>query len=128
MSSTAEPDEIGQEEQHYQTKPVDVTVCGPVGTRELPALGYPGYRTEQANATVGVRLLSIEPRRKNAVIICLSSDLWLSSSQAGAQAGSGGGLRWPAAVPYVADDAHELWVCTVSGTADVGVKTSNWTE
>lgn len=128
MTSTADPEEIGQEEHHYAVRPVDVTVCGPVGTRELPTLGYPGYKTESCNASVGVRLLTIEPRRKNYLIICLTSDLWLSSSQAGAQAGAGGAMRWPAAVPYTGDDAHELWACTVSGTADVGVRTSNWTE
>lgn len=127
MSSTADPEEIGQEEQ-YAAKPVDVLVCGPVGTRELPALGYPGYKTDSAGPAVGIKLLSMEPRRKYAVIYCLTSDLWISSSQAGAQAGAGGAMRIPAAVPYTINHAHELWACTVSGTADVGVETVNWTE
>lgn len=129
MSSTADPEEIGQEhEDTYSARPIEVAVCNPVGTRELPALGYPGYKTDTAGPAVGIKLLSLEPRRKYAVIYCLTSDLWISSSQAGAQAGSGGAMRIPAAVPYTIGHAHEVWACTVSGTADVGVETVNWTE
>jgi hypothetical protein len=79
-------------------------------------------------ATVGVRLLALEGRRKYAVLYCLTSDLWISNSQAGAQSGAGGAMRIPAAVPYTIGHMHEVWACTVSGTADVGVETVNWSE
>jgi hypothetical protein len=129
MNQSPDPDEIMQDEEPYgQTRPIEVTVCGPTQVRELPAAGYPGYRTESVGATVGVRLLSLEARRKYAVLYCLDSDLWISSSQAGAQSGAGGAMRIPAAVPYTIGHMHEVWACTVSGTADVGVETVNWSE
>lgn len=126
---TPDPGQIVQAEEEYDpTRPINVQVCGPVQTRELPAAGLPGYRTESVGASVGVRLLALEPRRKYAVIYSLTSDLWISTSQAGAQAGAGGGMRIPAAVPYTIGHLHEVWACTVSGTADVGVETVNWSE
>lgn len=129
MNTSPDPGEIVQDEYPpSQAKPIEVTVCGPVETRELPALAYPGYKTDSVGATVGVKLLSMEPRRKYAVLYCLTSDLWISSSQAGAQAGAGGAMRIAAAVPYTIGHAHEVWAVTVSGTADVGVETVNWSE
>lgn len=129
MNISPDPDEIVQHEPATESlRPVDVTVSGPVGTRSLPAAGTPGYRTESVGASVGVRLLTLEPRRQYAVILCLTSDLWISNSQGGAQAAQGGAMRIPAAVPYTIGHMHELWACTVSGTADVGVETVNWSE
>lgn len=126
---TPDPETIAQAEEDYSPpSPVGVVVCGPVQTREVPAAGYPGYRTESVGPTVGVRLLALEPRRKYAVVTCLTSDLWISSSQAGAQMGAGGAKRIPAMVPYPINHLHELWACTVSGTHDVGVETVNWSE
>jgi hypothetical protein len=107
--------------------PVAVMVTGPVQTREVPAAGYPGYRTETVGA-VGVRLLSLEPRRKAATILALDGDVWLATSQAGAQAGAGGAMRWPGGVPYVCQHMHEVWACAVSGTVTVGVETVQWAE
>lgn len=129
MNITPDPEEIVQYEAPDEpARPVDVNVRGPVQTRELPAGGYPGYRTESVGPTVGVRLLALEPRRKYAVINSLTSDLWISNSQAGAQAGAGGGMRIAAALPYTIGHMHEVWAVTVSGTADVGVETVNWSE
>lgn len=129
MNVSPDPGEIVQEEpQEYTAPPIETTVCGPVQTRELPAAGHPGYGTTTVNATVGVRLLTLEPRRKYATILCLDSDLWVSSSQAGAQSGAAGAMRIPALVPYVVGHMHEVWACTVSGTAGVGFETVNWSE
>jgi hypothetical protein len=129
VNITPDPGEIVQEEsEEYTARPVDVSVCGPVQTRELPAGGYPGYGTTVVGASVGVRLLSLEPRRKYATLVCVDSDLWISSSQAGAQSGASGAMRIPALVPYVVGHMHEVWACTVSGTANVGFETVNWSE
>lgn len=130
MNISPEPEEIVQTEEPYDpVKPIGVTVCGPVQTREVPAAGYPGYKTESnVGATYGVRLLAMEPRRKSATIIPLSQDIWVSTSQAGAQAGAGGAMRWPALVPYVLNHLHEVWVCAVTGTTDISVAVENWSE
>lgn len=126
---TAEPEEIVQNEAPYGGVPIDVKVCAPVQTRELPALAPPGYLTAQAvGAAVGVRLLAMEPRRKHATIIAQDQDVWISSSQAGAQAGAAGAMRVPAVVPFVIDHVHEVWACAVTGTTDIGIQTVNWSE
>lgn len=129
MNISPDPEDIVQAEpDEYETRPIAVAVDGPVQTRELPAGGYPGYGTTAVNSTVGVRLLTLEPRRKYATILCLDSDLWISSSQGGAQAGAGGAMRIPALVPYVVGHMHEVWACSVSATASVGFETVNWSE
>lgn len=130
MNITPDPDEIVQAEDEYDdARPVSVAVSGPVQTREMPAAGYPGYRTETAVGTaIGVKALSLEPRRKSATITALTQDIWISVSQAGAQAGAGGAMRWPALIPKPINHMHEVWVCAVSGTTDVSIETENWSE
>ncbi|WP_298561393.1 hypothetical protein [Streptomyces luteogriseus] len=129
MNVTPDPEEIVQAEDDYEGKPVEVTVCGPLETRELPALGYPGYKTDQDVGTaVAVKLLSMEPRRKQAVIIAQDQDVWISHSQAGAQSGAAGAMRIPAVLPYVITHAHEVWVCAVTGTTDVSVESVYWSQ
>lgn len=130
MNVTPDPEEIVQaEEEEFPARPIAVSVCGPTEVREVPAAGHPGYRTETSVGTaVGVRLLTLEPRRKYATIIGLNSDLWISTSQAGAQAGAGGAMRIPAVVPYVIGHMHEVWACAVDGTTDISVETVNWSE
>lgn len=130
MNITPDPDEIVQAEEDYDpARPINVAVCGPVQTREVPAAAYPGYQTLTAvGTTVGVRALALEPRRKFATITAMDQDIYISSSQAGAQAGAGGAMRWPAVVPYVCQHMHEVWVTAVSGTTDVSVETVNWSE
>lgn len=131
MNITPDPDEVVQAEEPYEPKtgPIEVTVCGPAETRELPALGYPGYKTEQAvGTTVAVKLLAMEPRRKYATLIAQTQDIYISSTQAGAQAGASGAMRIPAVVPYVIGHAHEVWACAVASTTDIGVESVNWSE
>lgn len=125
---TPDPDEIVQaEEDGSPARPIAVTVCGPTEVRELPAAGIPGYRTETVGPTVAVRLLTLEPRRKYATLIAQTADLWISSSQAGAQMGAAGAMRVPAVVPYVVGHMHELWACAADGgTTEVGVETVTW--
>lgn len=127
---TPDPSEIVQAEEPYDsTRPINVTVCGPVETREVPGVGNPGYKTDSAvSATVAVKLLALEPRRKYATIIAQDQDIWISTSQAGAQSGGAGAMRIPAVVPYVIGHAHEVWACAVSGTTDISVETVNWSE
>jgi hypothetical protein len=127
---TPDPAEIVQAEEPYDpARPINVTVCGPVQTRELPAQAPPGYKTDQAiTATLGVKILPMDPRRKHATIIAQSQDIWISSSQAGAQSGASGAMRIPAVVPFVIDHVHEVWACSVTSTTDVSSQSVYWSE
>ena len=126
---TPEPEEIVQaEEDDYSLRPLPMYVCGPVGTRELPGR-VPGYKTEQGvGTTVGVKLLPMEPRRKSATIMAIDQDIWISSSQAGAQVGAAGAFRVSAVVPFVIDHMEEVWACAVTGTTDISVASTFWSE
>jgi hypothetical protein len=129
VNVTPDPEDIVQSEDDYAGRPIEVKICAPVQTRELPAAGFPGYFTAQALGTaVAVRLLALEPRRKSATIIPLDDDVWISGSQAGAQAGAGGAMRIPAATPYPITHMHEVWACAATATTDVSVETVNWSE
>lgn len=130
LDLTPDPAEVVQVEQpRYDAAPIDVQVCGPTNVRELPANGYPGYKTERAVGTaVAVKLMAMEPRRKYAVITATDQDIWISSSQAGAQAGASGSKRIAAVVPYVIGHVHEIWACAVTGSTDIGVESVNWSE
>lgn len=125
---TSDPEEIVQAEEDTSAAPVTVAVCGPVETRELPARQV-GYKTEQSvGAAVAVRLLPFEPRRKGALICATAQDIWLSGTQAGAMAGAAGAIRVPAVVPWAVDHLEEVWACAVTGTTDIGVQSSYWSE
>lgn len=126
---TSDPEEIVQTEHEYaDAPPITVCVSGPVETRELPARQV-GYRTEQnVSSTVAVRLLTFEPRRKSAVICAVGQDIWLSGSQAGAMAGAAGAIRVPAVVPWAVDHLEEVWAMAVTGTTDIGVQSTYWSE
>lgn len=126
---TPQPEEIVQAEEPYEpARPVAVTVCGPTEVRELPAVRA-GYQTVQAIGTlVGVRLLSFEPRRKEAVIMSLTEDIFISGTQAGAQSGASGGMRIPANVPWRIGHLDEVWACAVQNTTDISVQTDYWSE
>lgn len=127
---TPDPDEIVQAEaETYDTRPIAVSICGPTEVRELPAQGYPGYQTLMGVGTaVGRRVLALEPRRQYAVLIAYDQDIYVSTTQAGAQAGAAGAMRWPALVPLTIRHTHELWVCAVQGTTDVGVESVYWSQ
>lgn len=129
MELHADPDEIVQAEEPYDpTRPINVAVCGPVETRELPAR-RPGYKTEQAVGTaVGVKLLPFEPRRKAALIMAVSQDVWVSGSQAGAQSGAAGAIRVPALVPWPVDHLEAVWACAVTGSTDISVQSAYWSD
>ncbi|MEU0398348.1 hypothetical protein ABZ208_37520 [Streptomyces sp. NPDC006208] len=126
---TPEPEEIVQsEDDDYNLTPIPTTVCGPVGTRELPGIRA-GYKTESGvSSTLGVKLLPLEPRRKSAVLMANDQDIWISGSQAGAQAGASGAFRVSAVVPFTIDHMDEVWACAVSGTTDISVMTTLWSE
>lgn len=130
LDLTPDPDQIVQAEEPYDpARPINVTVCGPVQTRELPAMAPPGYKTDQDIGTsLGVKILPMDPRRKYATIIAQDQDLWISSSQAGAQAGAAGSMRIPAVVPYVIGHIHEVWACAVESTTDVSTESVYWSE
>jgi hypothetical protein len=105
-----------------------VKTCGPVQTRELPAVRAGYFTTQNVSTAVAVRLLPFEPRRKSAVIVGLTQDIWISGSQQGAQMGASSAFRVPAVVPFVVDNLDEVWACAVSGTTDISVMTNFWSE
>lgn len=108
------------------TVPVDIK--GPVQTRELPAIRA-GYKTDQSVTTsVGVKILPFEPRRKSAVIMSADQDIWISGSQAGAQAGASGAFRVAVDVAFPIDHMDEVWACTTTGTSDISVMSNFWSE
>ena len=129
MDMHADPEDVVQAEDYTEgTRPVDVSVCGQVETRELPAVRA-GYRTESAVGTaVGVKILAFEPRRKSAVIIAQSQDIYVGISQAGVQAGTSGAARLPALVPFVVTHLDEVWAISVASTTDISVLAEYWTE
>ena len=126
---TSDPEEIVQAEGYSDdSRPIDVVVCGPVQTRELPSR-TPGYKTDPGvTASVAVKVLPFEARRKSAILIAISQDIYIGASQAAAQSGAAGAMRWPAMVPYVCDHMEEVWVCSVTGTTDVGCESRFWSE
>lgn len=129
MELNVDPEDIVQAEEPYDpARPINVTVCGPVETREVPAVRA-GYRTEQSvTTTVAVKILAFEPRRKSAVLIAQGQDIWLAGSQAGAQVGASGAARIPALLPFVIGHLDEVWACSVTGTTDIAVLAEYWTE
>lgn len=126
---TPDPEEIVQaEEEEYPTRPIAVSVCGPTQVRELPAVRA-GYKTEQdVGTSVAVKLLAFEPRRKEAYIVALDQDIYISGTQAGAQSGAAGAMRIPAVVPWRIGHLDEVWACAVSGTTGIGVQSDYWSE
>lgn len=126
---TSDPQEIVQAEEPYAPAlPIAVSQCGPVQTRELPARTA-GYRTEQGvGGTVAVRLLTFEPRRKAALVMAVGQDIWLSGSQAGAMAAAAGAIRVPASVPWPIDHLEEVWAMAVTGTTDISIQSSYWSD
>jgi hypothetical protein len=129
VNVSPDPEEIVQaEDEGYPRTPEPVVVCGPTETRELPAVRA-GYRTETSVGTsVAVRLVPFEPRRKEAFIIAQTQDIWIASSQAGAQNGASGAMRIPAVVPYRIGHLDQVWACAVSGTTDISVECDYWSE
>lgn len=126
---TPDPDEIVQaEEPEYNARPIPVSACGPVETRELPAVRA-AYKTEQGvGATVAIKLLSLEPRRKKAVIMSDTEPIYISGTQAGAQAGLSGAFLLPADTAFTIDHMDQVWVCATQNTTNVSVMTSFWSE
>ena len=128
MDTTPRPEEVVQSEDSERLQPIPVEIATPLETRELPAK-FAGYRTEPAVGTgVGARLLTLEPRRKSAVILSMDQDLWISGSQAGAQAGFSSAFRVKANVPFTIDHMDEVWACAVTGVTDVSVMSIFWSE
>lgn len=129
ISTDADPADIVQAEESYDpTRPINVAVCGPTEVRELPAVRA-GYKTDQAvSATLAIKLLPFEPRRKSAVLIALTQDMFISGTQAGAMSGASGALRVPALVPWPISNLDEVWACAVTGTTDIGCQAEYWSE
>lgn len=129
LDLTPEPDEIVQaEEEPYVVQPIPVVQCGPVQVRELPGIRA-GYGTETGvGTTIGVRLLPLEPRRKEAIIMALDQDIWISGSQSGAASGAAGAFRVTANVPFVIPHMDQVWAVSVTSTTSISVMSTYWSE
>lgn len=125
---TPEPDTIVQaEEDDYKLQPIPTYVCGPVETREVPAK-QGGYTTYQGTGASGIQALPFEPRRKSATIVGLDADVWIGASQQAVLAGGFGAFRAPAGVPITINHMDAVWVAPVTGTSDISVMTSFWSN
>lgn len=125
---TPDPEEIVQgEAESFDTIPIAVKICGPVESRELPAIRA-GYATETGVGSIAVRLLPFEPRRKSATIVAPDQDIWISNSQAGAQMGAAASFRVPAATLFEITHLDAVWACAVTDTTDVSVMSTYWSQ
>lgn len=128
IDTTPEPEEVVQAEEEYvlNTPPIPAIICGPVQTREAPAVRGSYQTVSNVSTAVGVRLLSYEPRRKSARILAVSGDIWISKTQQGAQMGASGAARIPFNQWVPITNIEELWACSTSGTTDVSVLADFW--
>lgn len=128
LDLTPEPEEIVQaEDGDERIPPIPVQHSGPIQTRELPGVRG-GYKTESANSTVAIRLLSLEPRRKAAVILPVDQDIWIGASQAAAQANGSSAYYVPLKTQFNIDHMDEVWAVAATSTALVSVATTYWSE
>lgn len=101
---------------------VPVKVCEPVEAREIPSKRI-SPRTVPVDITAGVKLLSADPRRKNATIIARSQDLMIGTTQSQAQLS---GAWIPKVVPLPITSCAELWAIGSGGATDVSVIEEYW--
>lgn len=129
VDMTHDPAEIVQaDEPTLPMQPIPVGVTGVVDTREMPGR-LPGYRTEPGvTSSFGVRLLTLEPRRKETIIIPVTTDVWLSATQAGAQVGSAGSIRVPVGAMFPVRHIEEVWACSTGAATDISIATVFWSE
>lgn len=130
LDTTPEPEEVVQSEETYvlNTPPIPAVICGPVQTREAPALRGAYQTVSNVGTGVGVRVLNYEPRRKSARILAVTGDVWISKTQQGAQQGASGSARLPFNQWVTITNIEELWACSVAGTTDISVITDFWSE
>ncbi|TFV29500.1 hypothetical protein E4K10_49890 [Streptomyces sp. T1317-0309] len=127
MEMHMDPEDLVQVENPEPTA-VHVSVAGPVDTRELPAVRS-GFHTEQGvGAAVAVKLLPLEPRRKSALLLAVAQDIWLSGSQAGAQAGAAAAIRVPKGLPWPVASLEEIWACSTTDVTDISVQAEYLSE
>lgn len=113
MADETEPDiESVQQEEYTGELPipdVPVKVCGPVRVQQLPSVAA-APRSIAVDNTGPVKVLSIEPRRRRAVLVC-TEDTYLGGAQSDAGTGTGSALAfWPKSTPLELFHGDELWI------------------
>ncbi|MCA1839936.1 MAG: hypothetical protein LC723_06355 [Actinobacteria bacterium] len=101
---------------------VPVEVCGPIEARELPTKRL-SARTVPVGTSAGVKLLSVDPRRKFATIIGRTQDLRIGATQSEAQMT---GAWLPGVVPLQVTTVAELWAIGDGASTDVSVIEEYW--
>jgi hypothetical protein len=104
---------------------IPVAVPGAVRTQEL-ASTYGGLATLSAvGYQTAVRVLTADPRRRNATVLALSQNIRFGRTQAQANLA---GAVWLSQVPLVVHARDELWVsCATSGqSTDVSLVVERW--
>lgn len=99
-----------------------VKVCEPTETRELPSKRVGPHMTN-VGATVGVKLIADDPRRKRVTIIAREQDILIGATQAQAQLA---GAWVPSGTPVQLDTRAELWALSVTETTDISIIEEYW--
>lgn len=99
-----------------------VKICEPTEVRELPSKRI-GPHTVTVGATVGVKLIADDPRRKRVTLIARTQDINIGSTQAQSQLA---GAWVPSEIPVVFDTRAELWAISITETTDVSVIEEYW--
>jgi len=118
-------EEVLQEEPDYvPLQAVPVTVCGPVGVQNVPSRAGASFNRLLV-ATEDVRvLLSADPRRRIARLICGQS-FAVGSDQSSVTQGVA--AVWPANTVCEITHGEEVWV-DVTVDAAISVMVENWAD
>lgn len=106
-------DEVLQEDPpHVPMGPVPVTVAGPVGVQHIPSRAAAGFQRKVDTTDEVKVLLSADPRRRIAKIVC---DLPFLYGTEQASVGQGIAPRWPANEPLTITHSDPVWVLPQAG-------------
>lgn len=128
MSTDLQPDVpavLQEEDDGGLTVPVClVEQKSPLRVQALPRKA--GANMTRPITTTPSRVLRADPRRASALLVCASA-FYVAFSRAGAQETISMTL-WPANVPLDCEATTDIYVRTVTSTADLGIATYLWAE
>lgn len=124
---TADIETVLQKEEEYEitAPPIEVKICEPVETKELPPLRSTYYNLTAVTSGIPVKLLEQDPRRKSATICALDANIIVGSTQADARLNGATILNL---VPRVINGQTEVWTRAVSTSTDISVQTEYWSD
>lgn len=99
----------------------------PVRVSVLPRVGG-ATRTRTIGTTApGVRVLTADPRRARAVLMCIDQAMYVAYSKAAAEDLSTMAV-WPAGTPLTIEAVTEVWVIADTAAAAVSIITEVWAD